>query len=551
MKRMRIVLLIILLILGNISFALAAEAEEPQAAPVMLGDKILFQMRAGTKAFTPQLRADQIAARIKELADDYLFRPETISTEDLEFTTEISGSGRFIMAIFEADGKAAGRDRNELAREYVGIIKRAIEEYRTERSTGEILKGLALTLVASSVLIVLVYLLSRLFQRIRQAVWESARIPSVRLGTFEFFTASRIKVLIVGLARLGRLGLLVLLILTYLNLGLSFFPWTRAISQHLLGYVKATLVTMGYAILDQIPGLTFIAILFLITRYVLKTLRFFFHQVKAGKVTIGDLDAEIAEPTYKIVRLLIIALAMVVAYPYIPGSESPAFKGLSIFAGVIFSLGSSSAIAGMTAGFSLIYMRAFKEGDVVKVGDTTGIVLERRLMVTRLKTFKNEEITIPSSNILAGQVTNYSLEAKTQGLILHTSVTIGYDAPWRTVHELLIQAAKSTSHVLESPVPFVLQTALNDFYVSYQLNVATDAPHIMPRIYSELHQNIQDEFNAAGVEIMSSHYTQIRDGNQTTIPQDYLSEDYHPPSIRIVETGSSTSAGSRKTETES
>jgi len=296
--------------------------------------------------------------------------------------------------------------------------------------------------------------------------------------------------------------------------------------------------------------LTFIAILLLLTRYVLKTLKFFFEQVKAGKVAIGDLDAEVAEPTYRIVRLLIIAFMLVVAYPYIPGSESSAFKGISIFAGVIFSLGSTSAIAGMTAGFSLIYMRAFKEGDVVKIGDTTGIVLERKLMMTRLKTFKNEEITIPSSNILAGKVVNYSLEAWTQGLILHTSVTIGYDAPWQTVHDLLIQAAKATSHVLASPPPFVLQTALNDFYVSYELNVATDAPRIMPRIYSELHQNIQDKFNEAGVEIMSSHYTNIRDGNQTTIPQDYLPEDYNPSSFRIVGTGALGGSDSSKTESE-
>ena len=259
--------------------------------------------------------------------------------------------------------------------------------------------------------------------------------------------------------------------------------------------------------------------------------------MQEGKVTIGDLDAEVAEPSYKIIRLLIIAFVLVVAYPYIPGSESPAFKGISIFMGVIFSLGSTSAISGMTAGLSLIYMRSFREGDVVKIGEATGIVMQRKLMITRLKTFKNEEISIPNATILTGQVTNYSQQARAEGVILHTSVTIGYDAPWETVHELLIEAARVTNHILEAPHPFVLQTALNDFYVAYELNAYTDSPQFMPRIYSDLHQNIQNKFNEAGMEIMSPHYAQLRDGNRTTIPENYLPEDYVTPAIRIVDTG--------------
>ncbi len=250
----------------------------------------------------------------------------------------------------------------------------------------------------------------------------------------------------------------------------------------------------------------------------------------------GELDEEVAETSYLFVRLLIIAFVLVVAYPYIPGSESPAFKGVSIFMGVIFSLGSTSAIAGMTAGLSLVYMRSFREGDVVKIGGATGIVLQRKLMVTRLKSFKNEEISIPNATILTSQVVNYSQQAKGEGLILHTSVTIGYDAPWQTVHGLLIEAAKATSRILDEPHPFVLQTALNDFYVSYELNAYTDSPQFMPRIYSELHQNIQNKFNEGGVEILSPHYAQLRDGNATTIPESYLPEDHVPPSIRIVDT---------------
>jgi small-conductance mechanosensitive channel len=318
-------------------------------------------------------------------------------------------------------------------------------------------------------------------------------------------------------------------------LGLSFFPSTQRYALKLYESLFGAIGAMGDAIWHQTPSLAFLAVLFFITRYVLKTLRFFFEQVSAGKVTVSGLDSEVAPITYRIIKLLILAFVLVIAYPYIPGSESSAFKGVSIFLGVLFSLGSSSAIANLIAGVSLTYMRSFRVGDVIKVGDSTGVVLERRLYITRLKTFKNEVITIPNGIILTSHVTNLSQEVRRgDGLILHTSVTIGYDAPWEKVHALLIEAAGKTKHFLKSPSPFVLQTALNDFYVAYELNAYTDAPEIMPRIYSELHQNIQNTFNEGGVEIMSPHYAQIRDGHHTTIPADYLPPDYEAPAIRIT-----------------
>jgi len=525
-----------LMMVGNL-FALAEDYLELLQATVELDGKPLFTIRAGTRTWTPMQRAAQIKDRIKELAVDHSFRPDRIVTNDLDFGTEISGDERLIMIVLDADAEPQGVEREVLAKSYARIIQEAIEAHREERSFSNLLIGLALTLVSTVVLVVLIFLLNRLVRRVRQYLQETTRIPSVRLGAFEFFTVSRIKTVIVGLVRVIWLALLLVLLFAYFQLGLSFFPATRRIAITIFDYVWLALSTMGSAVADQLPGLVFIAVLVFITRYVLKTLKFFFQHVREGKVTIGDLDSEIAEPTYKVVRLLIIAFVVVIAYPYIPGSESPAFKGVSIFIGVIFSLGSTSAVAGMTAGLSLIYMRSFREGDVVKIGDATGIVLQRKLMVTRLKTFKNEEISIPSASVLTSQVVNYSHQAKGEGVILHTGVTIGYDVPWQNVHELLIEAAKVTSRILAVPHPFVLQTALNDFYVSYELNAYTDSPQFMPRIYSELHQNIQNKFNEAGVEIMSPHYAQVRDGNRTTIPAGYLPIDYAPPSIRIVDTG--------------
>jgi len=233
------------------------------------------------------------------------------------------------------------------------------------------------------------------------------------------------------------------------------------------------------------------------------------------------------------VRVLVLALAAVVVFPYLPGAKSPAFQGISIFLGVLLSLGSSSAVANAVAGTILNYTRSFGIGDMVRIGDTFGEVVEKGLLVTRVLTPKRETIAIPNGTVMGSAVKNYSTEAKTTGVALYTTVTIGYDAPWRRVHELLIGAALATRDIVRDPAPYVLQTALNDFYVSYELNVYTSTPKRMPNIYSELHQNIQDKFNEGGIEINSPHYAAVRDGNTTTIPAPYLPKSYQAPSFRV------------------
>jgi len=287
--------------------------------------------------------------------------------------------------------------------------------------------------------------------------------------------------------------------------------------------------------LDYIPKLFFIAVIVIITRYVIKGLLFLFKSVEQGRLSLPGVSPDLAMITYKIVRFLVLAFAVVMAYPYLPGSQSEALKGVSLFIGIIFSLGSTSAVANAMAGLSLVYMRAFRVGDRVKIGDTVGDVLEMRMNVTRIRTIKNVEVTLSNKQVLDSPILNYSTEARTRGLILHTAVTIGYDAPWRTIHRLLLEAALKTGHIQKEPAPFVLQTALNDFYVSYELNAYTDQPNRMADIFSHLHQNIQDSFNEAGVEIMSPHYTQLRDGSRTAIPDPYLPEGYDPRALRVYQ----------------
>ena len=503
--------------------------------PVKLEGKVLFYLRVNSKFDTAQKRAQVLSESILKLAKDPLFKPQSITVRDSELSSDIMAGDKVIYPLWEFEARVVGKPANELARDYADKIRQAIAAYQKEHSLRNLIIRIAKTLLALFTLIILVILVNRGMRRLNRAIQASGRIRSVKIGEFEFFTADRIKAVITLAVKMVRLLIILVLIYTYFHLGFSFFPATQRYAFKLYNSTFGAVASVGEAIWDQTPALAFLAVLFFITRYVLKTLRFFFDQVSAGKVTVSGMDAEVAPITYKILRLLILAFVLVVAYPYIPGSESSAFKGVSIFLGVLFSLGSSSAIANLIAGVILTYMRSFRVGDVIKVGDATGVVLERRLYATRLKTFKNEIVTVPNGTILTGHVTNLSQEVRQgDGLILHTSVTIGYDAPWETVHNLLIDAANRSKHVLKSPPPFVLQTALNDFYVAYELNAYTDAPEILPWVYSELHQNIQNTFNEAGVEIMSPHYSQIRDGHHTTIPAGYLPPDYEAPAMRIT-----------------
>jgi small-conductance mechanosensitive channel len=502
---------------------------------VELEGKVLFHLRVNTKFDTAQKRAQILSESILKLAEDPLFNPKSITVRDSELSSDIMAGDKVLYPLWEFEARVVGKPAHELAPEYADKIRQAIAAYQKEHSLRNLIIRIVKTVLALFTLIILVFLVNRGMRRLNRAILASKRIRSVKFGEFEFFTADRIKAGITMAVKMVRLLIVLVLIYTYFHLGFSFFPATQRYAFMLYNSMLGAVASMGKAIWDQTPSLVFLAVLFFITRYVLKTLRFFFQQVNEGKVTVSGLDAEVAPITYKLLRLLIIAFVLVVAYPYIPGSESSAFKGISIFLGVLFSLGSSSAIANLIAGVILTYMRSFRVGDVIKVGDATGVVLERRLYATRLKTFKNEIVTIPNGTILTSHVTNLSQEVRQgDGLILHTSVTIGYDAPWETVHHLLIEAANRSQHILKSPPPFVLQTALNDFYVAYELNAYTDVPEILPWVYSELHKNIQNTFNEGGVEIMSPHYTQVRDGHHTTIPAGYLPPDYEAPALRIT-----------------
>jgi len=498
-----------------------------QGYPVMLDDQTLFYIK-DVKGFPAENRAKAIVERIKKVAEDPSIPITSVTTSPYEQPiTLITIGDEVLMAVLEEDALAEGRPRKEVAEEYSQKLKAAVEKYREERSLKSIAIAALFTLIATLVLIAALYLINKLYHRGEAKIqtWLDSKKVHIGIQTFEVVRAERVRVLLMGGLKMIQVFIILLLFYTYLHLSLSFFPWTKAFASQLFDYILGPLQTVGSAVLATIPKLIFLAIIILITLYILKLMRHFFDEIEKGIIVLKGFYPEWAQPSYRICRLLVIAFAAVVAFPYIPGSSSSAFKGISIFVGVLFSLGSSSFIANILAGYALTYRRVFRIGDRVKIADFTGDVVESKLQVTVIRTVKNEEIIVPNSMIVNGHVINYSSLAKERGLILHTTVTIGYDAPWRQVHAMLLMAAEKTAGLLREPPPFVLQKSLDDFYVSYELNAYTDNPQGMTQIYSELHKNIQDAFNEYGVQIMSPAYESDPD-RQKVVPRERW---YTPP----------------------
>lgn len=476
--------------------------------PVALGNKTVLTLR-GVQGYSAQERARTVTDRIRSIAENPLIKTASITTSEYQQPrTLISAGDEPLMTVFDEDALAQGRSRQELAAQWSKELRAAIENYRQEHSAKWIMTGVFNALIATIILILAILILNKGYHKAGTFLqeWMSKKKVSIHIQSFELVKAERIGTIFSGILRTIRLILVLIMVYVYIHVVLSSFPWTSSYADQLLHFVIRPFQIIFAAIWAQVPNLFFVAIISLLAFYFVKLLGIFFSEVEKGTVTLQGFYPEWAQPTYKICRILAVVIALVMAFPYIPGSDSPAFKGISIFLGVLFSLGSTSFISNIIAGYLLIYQRAFKVGDRVKIADFMGDVVEMRLQVTHLRTIKNEEIVVPNSMIVGSHVINYSSLAQQQGLILHTSVTIGYDAPWRQVHALLLMAAEKTPGLLREPAPFILQTSLDDFYVAYELNVYCNTPLKMIEIYSDLHKNIQDAFNEYGVQIMSPSY---------------------------------------------
>ena len=480
-----------------------------QSATVVVDGRELFKV-VGTSTFPANKRAKLISRKIIKLAQDPSFDPGTLEVKMVEGIAIIFAGDLRLAVVLKEDAQLEGDFSAEhLAKElYIKKIARAIENYRTERETDVLVWSFLGALARTVLLGVLLFFLFWVFKKTDQLLDKhfKRRIEELEAKSQQVVRSHQIWNALQKVMRLVRALVILAVVYLFLNFVMELFPWTRYISKTLLGFVVQPVHSMWLAFVAYLPSLFFLVILFFVFRYVLQLTYAFFQAVDNGQIKLIDFPTEWAWPTYRIVRILIIVLGVVIAYPYIPGSGTDAFKGISIFFGVLLSLGSSSFIANIIAGYTMTYRRAFKMGDRVKIGTDVGKVTDVRLLVTHLRSMKNEEIIIPNSKILNSEITNYSALAKKRGLILHTTVGIGYEVPWRQVEAMLLQAAKRTPGLKKDSRPFVLQTALGDFGITYELNVFCDNAERLAHIYTDLHRNIQDAFNEYGVAIMTPHY---------------------------------------------
>ena len=503
-----------------------------ETVPVTLDGEALFPVR-GIATLSAKERARAIGKRIRALAGNPLFDPDSTAVVRVEGVTRIMAGTEMIMTITQGDAAATGLTNEELETLTLSRIRSAIEKYRSDRTrenfTRALLHSALWTVALLGGLVVFLKLYRRLWAHLEGRY--KGKIDSLRIKSLDIVSDRTFWGTFTLILRAVRFVVVVIILYTYIELVLGSFPWTRFIAVEILDWVQTPLQVAGQTIVDQIPNLMFLAITWFITRLVLNAIKIFFARVEAKTISISGFDPEWSMPTYNLVRVAVVVFAIIVCYPYVPGSDSEAFKGISIFLGVIVSLGSSSAVSNLIAGYMLIYRRAFKMGDFVQINDVRGVVIERRLQVTHLRTVKNEEIIIPNSVIINSNVMNYSTVARESGLILHTQVTIGYDTPWRQVNGLLLVAADRTEGILKEPKPFVWQRSLDDFFVTYELNAYTDAPRGMMQTYSELHRHILDAFNEHGVQITSPHY----EGDPANLKVVSKDKWYSPPADRAGE----------------
>jgi small-conductance mechanosensitive channel len=487
--------------------AVTMHEAELATAPVEIDGQLLFRVR-GTTSFPAERRAAGISDRIEAIAADKTISSDSLHVIDFDDFTSILAGDHVLMIVTEADAKLEQVNRNYLSKSLMARMRTAIDDYRRMRSSDALLRGGLYALGATVVLllgIVLLVLLAQRLDKLLSALLKS-RIRTVGIQSFEIVRAENVWKALHGMLYAVRIGAMLVMFFVYLQIVLALFPWTRGIANRLLDIFTGALGHVGKSAVAKIPDLLILIIIFFFFRFALKLIRHFFEAVERKAVSLPNFEAEWAIPTFKIVRFAVVSFGLIVAYPYIPGSESAAFKGISIFMGVVFSLGSSSVISNIIAGYLMTYRRDFKVGDRVKVGDVIGDVIATRLQVTHILTLKHEEVTIPNSQILSGNVMNFCSMAETKGLILHTSVGIGYETPWRQVEAMLLQAAERTPGLLREPRPFILLNGLGDFAVNYELNVFCANPHEMPSTYTELHRHILDVFNEYGVQIMTPAY---------------------------------------------
>lgn len=492
--------------------------------PVVVEGDTLFYLYTKRGGYTPLQRAEMIDAAIMQLGKRFTLHPDSVYIESSDIVTDLMYGNKVIASFTDQDGLWEGRSREQLATDKRKIVVQKLKELKEEHSLWQLGKRILYFVLVLAGQYLLFWLTGWLFRKLKVRIQKlkDTRLKPISIQNYELLDTQRQVNLLIFLSNLLHYVIMLLQLLITIPLLFAIFPQTKGLAYQIFSYIWNPIKNILVGIVDYIPNLFAILIICFAVKYLVRLVHYLSREVEAGRLKFGGFYPDWAMPTYHIIRFLLYAFMIAMIYPYLPGAKSGVFQGISVFIGLIVSLGSSTVIGNVIAGLVITYMRPFKLGDRIQLNDTTGNVIEKTPLVTRIKTPKNEVVTIPNSFIMSSHTVNYSASAREYGLIIHSEVTIGYDVPWRQVHQLLIEAALNTPGVIDDPRPFVLETSLSDWYPVYQINAYIREADKLAQIYSDLHQNIQDRFNEAGIEIMSPHYMAMRDGNESTIPKDDL-----------------------------
>ena len=487
------------------------EAARPEEAfTLQYGNRPIVEFRARLLGRTPEERADGTVRRLDELEALGLHAP--VESAVVGGIAVVTVAGRDAVLVLPADlDVSAGETLETAGRAAAANLAKALAEVREAHSPRlllfDALRALAGTFVALVLGTVLWWLRGRLIGRLTE--WLDERLVSnlVRHARHDLrrTVEASLVVAVRTLSRLILLGLEAALIYAWLTFTLRQFPYTRPWGEALNGFVVATVANLGQGMLYAIPGLFSVAVIVVITRVVVRLANIVFRAAEQGRLSLPGVHAETAQPTRRLAVALLWIVAVVVAYPHLPGSGSDAFRGMSVLVGLMLSLGSSGFVNQVMSSFMITYSRAVRIGEFVRIGEVEGTVVHAGALATKLLTPFHEEVTVPNAIVASSTITNYSRRAG-EGVFAGTAVTIGYDTPWRQVEALLLQAAARTDGLRADPAPFVLQSGLKDFYAEYTLMAVLQRPADRPIVMSQLHAHVQDTFNEYGVQIMSPNY---------------------------------------------
>ena len=520
------ILLFLLSITGFSQHADSGNTTKPdttitESAPVVFMSDTLFVLTEYLGAFSPEERAEAIKNRLESISEDYTDVKDSFNIIKANQTYLIKFKESSIMSVTNQDAKAIGIPASQLAERYRHKIQKVFFQNIEVQSQQSLIMKIIFTILTLIGLILIFYLIIRFFKWAdTKIVAYENKINRKRKSVFRYLMPKGKQDVFLLITSIIRYFLYFLVLVFYMPLLFRYIPWSKGIVHEFYGYLIKPVSYIFHSFLNFLPDLFFIIIIYFTARYIVRVLTTIEEEYEKDMIKIKGFHKDWAKPTLNILKVVIYAFALIFMFPYIPGSNSAAFKGVSIFFGVLLSLGSTSAISNIVAGIVITYMRPFMMGDRVKIGETIGDVVEKSMLVTKIRTLKNEDVTIPNATIINTHLWNFSKNAKDLGIILYTSITIGYDVSWEKVNKLLIKAAKQTKLLQRTPPPFVLQKNLDNYSVEYELNVYTKQAAKMQVIYSELRKNILDVFNEAKVEILSPKYVASRDGNHSTIPSE-------------------------------